>query len=91
LWRRHRSRNQTRWINIPTTSDKDTTNKKTDKNSTVQKKSENPQDSRLAIIEPDGYTYRETELNVIVEQTEPIVGHEYVDTAIDERVTENRR
>jgi hypothetical protein len=87
----HRSRNQTRWINIQTTSDKDSKNKKTDKNSTVQKNSENSQDSRLAIIEPDGRTYRETELNVIVEQTEPIVGHEYVDTTIDERGTENRR
>lgn len=90
LWRRHRSRNQKRWINIPTTSDDDSKNKKTYKNSKVQK-SENSQDSRLAIIVPDGHTYRETELNVIVEQTEPIVGHEYVDTAIDERVTENKQ
>ena len=90
LWRRHRSRNQKRWINIPTTSDNDSKKKKTDKNSKVQKKSENSQDSRLVIIVPDGHTYRETELNVIVEQTEPIVGHEYVDTAIDERVTENQ-
>jgi len=90
LWRRHRSRNQKRWINIPTTSDDDSKNKKTDKNSKVQK-SENSQDSRLAIIVPDGHTYRETELNVIVEQTEPIVGHEYVDTAIDERVKENKQ
>jgi len=88
LWRRHRSRNQKRWINIPT--DDDSKNKKTDKNSKVQK-SENIQDSRLAIIVPDGHTYRETELNVIVEQTEPIAGHEYIDTAIDERVTENKQ
>lgn len=91
LWRRYRSRNQKRWINIPTTSDNDSKKKKTDKNSKVQKKSEHSQDSRLVIIVPDGHTYRETELNVIVEQTEPIVGHEYVDTAIDEHVTENQQ
>lgn len=91
LWRRHQSRNQKRWINIPTTSDNDSKIKKNDKNSKVQKESEIGQDSRLAIVVPDGHTYRETELHVIVEQTEPIVGHEYVDTAIDERVTENRQ
>jgi len=90
LWRRHRSRNQKHWIYIPTASDDDSKNKKTDKNSKVQKKSENSQDPNLAIIVPDGRTYRETELNVIVEQTEPIVGHEYVDTAIDERVRQNK-
>jgi hypothetical protein len=90
-WRRHRSRNQKRWINIPTTSDNDSKKKKNDKNSKVQNKNENGQDSRLAIVVPDGHIYRETELNVIVEQTEPIVGHEYVDTAVDEHATENRQ
>jgi hypothetical protein len=84
LWHRYRSRHQRRWINIPATPN-NKKNKKNNKCSSEEKISANGQDSRLTVVVPDGRTYRETELHVIVEQTEPIMEHEYVDTAIDER------
>jgi hypothetical protein len=90
LWHRHRSRNQRHWINVGTTLNNDTKKKKlNNKGSNIQNKCDNEQDSRLPMVVPDGRTYRETELHVIVEQTEPIVEHEYVDTAIDERSMKN--
>lgn len=90
LWHRRRSRYQRRWINVPTSSNNDSKKKKlNNKGSNVQNKSENGQDSRLTMVVPDGRTYREMELHVIVERTEPIVDHEYVDTTIDERSVKN--
>jgi uncharacterized membrane protein len=85
LWHRYRSRHQRQWINVPTTSNNDKKKKKNNKGSNVEKISANGQDSRLTMVVPDGRTYKETELHVIIERTEPIVEHEYVDTAIDER------
>jgi hypothetical protein len=85
LWHRYRSRHQRQWINVPTTPNNDKKKKKNNKGSNVEKKSANGQDSRLTMVVPDGRTYRETELHVIIERTKPIMEHEYVDTAIDER------
>jgi hypothetical protein len=92
LWHRHRSRYQRRWINVPTMPNNDSKKKKFNtEGSNVQNKGENGQDSRPMMVVPDGRTYREMELHVIVERTEPIVEHEYVDTTIDERSMKNRQ
>jgi hypothetical protein len=84
LWHRYRSRHQRQWINVPATPSYKK-KKKNNKGISVEKISANGQDSRLTMVVPDGRIYRETELHVIIEQTEPIVEREYVDTAIDER------
>lgn len=91
LWNRRRSRYQKRWINVPTTPNNNSKKKKlNNKGSNVQNKSENGQDSRLIMVVPGGQTYREMELHVIEERTEPLVEHECVDTTIDERFVNNR-
>jgi hypothetical protein len=92
LWHRHRMSYQRQWISAPTAPNNDSKKKKiNNKGSNVQKKSEYGQDSRLMMVVPDGRTYRETELHVIVEHTEPITEHEYVDTSIDECPMKNRQ
>lgn len=85
LWNRYRSRHQRQWISVPGTPNNDKKKKRINKASNIEKISANGQDSGLTVVVPDGRTYRETELHVIIERTEPIVEHEYVDTAVDER------
>lgn len=84
---RWRSRHQRRWINVPTTPHNDSKKAKT--NNTVS--GVKGQDPRLSMVVPDGRTYRETELHVIVERTEPIAEHEFVDMTVDERALKNRQ
>lgn len=83
---RWRSRHQRRWINVPTTPNNQTKKAKTNNVSGVK-----GQDSKIAMVVPDGRTYRETELHVIVERTEPIAEHEFVDMTVDERAMKNRQ
>ncbi|PSN38142.1 hypothetical protein C0J52_08235 [Blattella germanica] len=92
LWcRRRRAHNQKRWINVPTSpnSHNNKSQKLNYKSPGMDKVNKNDQDSRITMVVPDGRTYRETELHVIVERTEPLLEPEYVDTAINERENKN--
>nr|CAD7445723.1 unnamed protein product [Timema bartmani] len=61
LWRRRASHKDKEWINIPTGDD-------------VNKGGVAP---RIKMVVPDGRTYKETELHVIVERAEPIKDQNY--------------
>ncbi|XP_063236453.1 uncharacterized protein LOC134538841 isoform X2 [Bacillus rossius redtenbacheri] len=63
VWRRRRARRQKEWINVPPGERDDA--KKPTKDRPVG-------DRRLKMVVPDGRTYRETELHVIVERAEPL-------------------
>ncbi|XP_049784616.1 uncharacterized protein LOC126187523 [Schistocerca cancellata] len=67
LMRRKQIKNRKHWVSVPTSNN----SKGGDENKTSKDKSETPE-NRLKLVVPDGRTYRETELHVIVERAEPI-------------------
>ena len=85
--RRRRKNNKSRWINVPTshTNYSAKSSQKLSKGNNVDKGNKHEQDSRYTMVVPDGRTYRETELHVIVERTEPLLEPDYVDTTVNER------
>ncbi|KAJ9574766.1 hypothetical protein L9F63_008080, partial [Diploptera punctata] len=88
-WRRRRKNNQRRWINVPTSPNNQIakSQKLNNKGNNVEKGNKREQDARITMVVPDGRTYRETELHVIVERTEPLLQPEYVDMIVNETNT----